>query len=110
MSHSLRFYQKTSSHVPLITNQSNVPLSSSQVHNSSQEVPQVTGKSMALSLPAMMDIDGPELSRKSPGRKQSATKRKAVEQDSDENAEGLNLRRSKRVKVSVPQKNVDLDW
>jgi hypothetical protein len=60
----------------------------------------------------MMDVDHPSLSHKSPA-KQLVTpngKRKAMALGSNEAVDGLNLRRSKRIKVSVPQKNVDLDW
>jgi hypothetical protein len=58
----------------------------------------------------MMDVD--HSLHKSPA-KQTVTpngKRKAMALGSNETVDGLNLRRSKRIKVSVPQKNVDLDW
>lgn len=57
----------------------------------------------------MMDVDERETPRNSPVGKRFMAKRKAKEWEPEEAGDGLNLRRSKRIKVSVPQKNVDLE-
>ncbi|KIM33115.1 hypothetical protein M408DRAFT_325939 [Serendipita vermifera MAFF 305830] len=91
------------------TDKASAPLSPSRIHNLSQEVPQEARRTLSQHALAM-DIDVPEQPYKSPRVTNSAKKRKAVDLVPEETAEGLKLRRSKRVKVSVPQRNVDLDW
>ena len=89
-------------------------LVSSRVHNSPQEISQAPHKELSFNKPdVMMDVDlsGPSYETSNARQFPAANgKRKAIVLSPDEGADGLNLRRSKRIKVSVPQKNVDLDW